>query len=186
MSLSGRKTILVVSILNMTACASPSNLHQIQHEIKSLNQDMQRLSEQAVSVSQQNALNAHSTQGVYLLPSANTPALVESNIGMLKMSLVTVAPAAGGTRVTLLIQQNRLQPLPAFSAIIEWNSHEDNANTEPKKATGQQFFSVPVRSATADEATITLILPDTTVDTLRWVRIHQITPLNQAVALPTH
>ena len=77
--------ILVLSVLNLTGCAQQSDLHPIQHEIKTLNQDRMNLSQQAIILRQQNALNAQSTEGVYLLPNAGASALLESQIGTLKM-----------------------------------------------------------------------------------------------------
>jgi len=180
----GLRTILAFSVLSLTACAQQSELHQIQHEIKSLNQDMLALSQQAVTLSRQNELNAHSTQGVYLLPNAGAPALLESQIGVLKMSLAAISPVEGGTQVTLFIQESRLQQLPAFSAIIEWRSGTDKDQAGSETANGQQSFTVPVHLANPDQASVPLILPGITPETLRWVRIHHITPITDTTPPP--
>jgi hypothetical protein len=73
-----------------------------------------------VKITQQNALNAKSSSGVYLLPGSNTPARLNSQLGTLKMSLVNVAANADGTRATLRIQGESNDPLPAFSGTVEW------------------------------------------------------------------
>jgi hypothetical protein len=54
-----------------------------------------------------------------MLPEAKTPAL-NSQIGTLRMSLVNIAPNADGTRLTLRIQGESNDPLPAFSATVAW------------------------------------------------------------------
>lgn len=178
------RIILAIGVFSLTACASRSDLDQIQHKINSLSQDMQALSQQAIRLSEQNELNARSTQGVYLLPAANAPALVESQIGLLKISLIDVVPAMGGTQVTLLIQQSTLQQLPGFSAIIAWKSDGDNVSSASDNANGQHSFTVPVNPASPGEAKVTLILPDVTAETLSWVRIHQIAPISQPTDSP--
>lgn len=167
-------TLLAFSILNLAGCAQQSSLHQIQYEIKNLNQDMVDLSQQAIILSEQNALNAQSTQGVYLLPNAGASALLESQIGMLKMSLSHITTVTSGTQVTLLIQDNTQQPLPAFSGVIAWKTRTEKTDATSTAADGQQSFTAPVQLATPGEATITLILPDISPENLRWIRIHNI------------
>lgn len=180
MSLSHRKNLLAFSVLSLSACVQQTSLHQIQHEIKSLNQDILMLSQQAVALSRQNKLNAQSTQGIYLLPNAGAPALLDSQIGRLKMSVTAIAPTAGGTQVTLLIQENTLQQLSAFSATIEWKDSADETHAELDITNPPQSFIIPVPLATSGQATIRFILPDVTPKTLRWVRIHHITPTMEA------
>lgn len=179
MSLHCLRTLLAFSILSLTACAQQSNLHQIQHEIKTLNKDMVNLSQQAIILSEQNALNAESTQGAYLLPDAGAPALLESQLGVLKITLTHIADVASGTQVTLLIQENTRQSLPNFSGMIAWETRTDKTDTLPTTINGQQSFTVLVQSATPDEATITLILPDLASENLRWIRIHDIQSNNE-------
>ena len=173
------RTLLAFSILSLTACAQQSNLHQIQHEIKTLNKDMVDLSQQAIILSEQNALNAESTQGVYLLPDAGAPALLESKLGVLKIKLTHIADIASGTQVTLLIQENTRQPLVNFSGMIAWKTRADKTDPLSTAIDGQQPFTVPVHSATPDEATTTLILPDLASENLRWIRIHDIQSSNE-------
>lgn len=179
MSLSGLRTLLALGVLSLTACAQQSNLQQIQHEIKALNQDMLILSQQAVALSRQNALNAQSTQGVYLLPDAGAPALLESQIGILKMSLPHISDAPTGTQVSLLIEASPQHQLPAFSGSIEWQSRQDDTDVESENATGQQSFTAPVPFTTPGKTLIVLTLPGVMPDTLRWVRIHDITPITE-------
>lgn len=178
MSLHCLRTLLAFSILSLTACAQQSNLHQIQQEIKTLNQDMVELSQQAIILSEQNALNAESTQGVYLLPNAGAPALLESQPGVLKITLTHLADVAGGAQITLLIQENTRQPLPSLSGKIAWETRTDKTEKLSTTVSKQLSFTVPVQSATPDEAIIRLILPDITSENLRWIRIHDIQSKN--------
>ncbi|MCS3432349.1 DUF3251 domain-containing protein [Klebsiella sp. BIGb0407] len=174
MSLRCLRTLLAFSFLSLTACAQQSSLHEIQHEIKTLNQDMVDLSQQAVILSEQNALNAESTQGLYLLPDAGAPALLESQIGMLKISLSHITATTNGTQVTLLIQEKTQQPLPAFSGMIAWKIRTDKTDEPSTNVNGQQSFTAPAQLASPGEATLTLVLPDVAPENLRWIRIHDI------------
>ena len=63
--------------------------------MNTLNVAMDKLNKETVKITQQNALNAKSSNGVYLL-RCNTPARLNSQIGTLKMSLVNVAANADG------------------------------------------------------------------------------------------
>ena len=75
---------------------------------------MTQLNQQTIKITQQNALNAKSTRGVYLLPEAKTPARLESQIGTLRMSVGSITPDGDGSRLTLRIQGESNDPLPAY------------------------------------------------------------------------
>lgn len=174
MSLRYPKSLVAFSIFSLTACAQQSNLQQIQHEIKTLNQDMADLSQQAAILSEQNALNAESTQGAYLLPGAGAPVLLESQIGMLKITLSQLADVAGGTEVTLLVEENNRQSLPSFSGMVTWKTRTDKTAFPAATPGSQRSFAAPSQSTEDGETRITLVLPDLGSDNLRWIRIHDI------------
>ncbi|MDU1027379.1 MAG: DUF3251 domain-containing protein, partial [Leclercia adecarboxylata] len=88
--------LLLGSLFSLSACAQQSEVRQMNQSISSLNTTMNKLNQETVKITQQNALNAKSTSGVYLLTGSNTPARLNSQIGTLKMSLVNVAPNADG------------------------------------------------------------------------------------------
>lgn len=75
------------SALTLSACAQQGEVKQMKQDVRTLNKAMSQLNQETVKITQQNALNAKSASGVYLLPSANTPARLQSQIGMLRMSL---------------------------------------------------------------------------------------------------
>ncbi len=113
------KIVLLGSLFTLSACAQQSEVREMKQSVNTLNVAMDKLNQETVKITQQNALNAKSSNGVYLLPGANTPARLNSQIGMLKMSLVNVAANADGTRATLRIQGSltiRFRPLAAPSS----------------------------------------------------------------------
>ncbi len=94
------KIVLVGSLFTLSACAQQSEVREMKQSVNTLNVAMDKLNKETVKITQQNALNAKSSNGVYLLSGANTPARLNSQIGTLKMSLVNVAANADGTRAT--------------------------------------------------------------------------------------
>src|SRR5690606_32214881 len=82
------------SLFTLSACAQQSEVRQMKQSVSTLNSAMTKLNQETVKITQQNALNAKSSSGVYLLPGANTPARLQSQVGTLKMSLVNIAPNA--------------------------------------------------------------------------------------------
>ena len=61
------RIILFSSLVSLSACAQQNEVRQMKNEVGSLNQQMTQLTDQTVKLTQQNALNAKSTTGVYLL-----------------------------------------------------------------------------------------------------------------------
>ena len=112
------KLAIVGSIFTLSACAQQSEIRQMNQSVSTLSKEMTQLNQQTVKITQQNVLNAKSNSGVYLLPEAKTPARLKSQIGTLRMSLLNIAPDGDGTRLTLRIQGESNDPLPAFSATV--------------------------------------------------------------------
>lgn len=101
------KLAMLSTLFTLSACAQQSEVRQMHESVSTLSKEMTQLNQQTVKITQQNALNAKSSSGVYLLPGARTPARLESQIGTLRMSLRDIAADADGTRLTLRIQGNQ-------------------------------------------------------------------------------
>ena len=114
------RLLLLGSLFSLSACVQQSEVRQMKHSVSTLNQEMTQLNKETVKITQQNRLNAKSSSGVYLLPGAKTPARLESQIGTLRMSLVNITPDTDGTTLTLRIQGESNDPLPAFSGTVEY------------------------------------------------------------------
>lgn len=178
MSLHCLKFLLASAILSLTACAPQSNLHQVQRQIKTLNKEMQTLSQQATALHQQNALNAHSVQGAYLVPDADTPALLKSHMGLLEITLIGISPANGGVSVALNIRQKEAPDLPPFAGAMAWQADRQASQPGDRGMTdGQQDFTTETDLAPGNTRRATLVLRGVTPQTLRWIRIHDIRPL---------
>ena len=79
------KLAIAGCLFTLTACAQQSEIRQMHQSVSTLSQEMTQLNQQTIKITQQNALNAKSTRGVYLLPEAKTPARLESQIGTLRI-----------------------------------------------------------------------------------------------------
>ncbi len=171
--------LLLGSLFSLSACAQQSEVRQMNQSISSLNTTMNKLNQETVKITQQNALNAKSTSGVYLLPGSNTPARLDSQIGTLRMSLVNVAPNADGTRATLRIQGESNDPLPAFSATVEWGQIQGTTDSFQELNVQTQLINAPASILAPSDVDIPLQLNGLTPDQLGFIRIHDIQPVAQ-------
>ncbi|MFY9993791.1 MAG: DUF3251 domain-containing protein [Leclercia sp.] len=173
------RILLVGSLFSLSACAQQSEVRQMNQSVSSLNATMSKLNQETVKITQQNALNVKSTSGVYLLPGSNTPARLNSQIGTLRMSLVNVAPNADGTRATLRIQGESNDPLPAFSATVEWGQIQGTTDSFQEVNVQTQLINAPASVLAPSDVDIPLQLNGITPDQLGFVRIHDIQPVAQ-------
>ncbi len=171
--------LLLGSLFSLSACAQQSEVRQMNQSISSLNTTMNKLNQETVKITQQNALNAKSTSGVYLLPGSNTPARLNSQIGTLRMSLVNVAPNADGTRATLRIQGESNDPLQAFSATVEWGQIQGTTDSFQELNVQTQLINAPASILAPSDVDIPLQLNGLTPDQLGFIRIHDIQPVAQ-------
>lgn len=148
----------------------------MRQEVGALNQDMMKLSDRSVKLTQQNALNAKSTTGVYLLPGSDTPARLNSQIGNLQMSLSNVAAEANGTRATLTIKGESSDPLPAFTAEIAWGQIQGTTDSYQEVNVQTQRVDAPASNLAPGNIAIPVRLPGITPDQLGFVRVHDIQP----------
>jgi len=173
------KILLVGSLFTLSACAQQTEVRQMKQSVNTLNTALDKLNKETVKITQQNALNAKSTRGVYLLPGSNTPARLNSQIGTLRMSLVNVAPNADGTRATLRIQGESNDPLPAFSATVEWGQIQGTTDSFQELNVQTQLINAPASILAPSDVDIPLQLNGLTPDQLGFIRIHDIQPVAQ-------
>lgn len=168
--------LLMSSLLSMTACAQHNEVRQMRQEVGSLNNEMTKLSDRSVKLTQQNSLNAKSTTGVYLLPGSSTPARLNSQIGNLQMSLSNVAAEANGTRATLTIKGETNNLLPAFTGEIVWGQIQGTTDSYQEVNVRTQRIDVPASILAPGDIRIPLRLSGITPDQSGFVRIHDIQP----------
>ena len=151
-------------------------MHQ---SVSTLTKEMNQLNKETVKITQQNSLNVKSTRGVYLLPGSNTPARLNSQIGTLRMSLINIAPNADSTRVTLQIQGESNDPLPAFSGTVEYGQIQGTTDNYQEVNVQNQLINAPASILASSDVDIPLQLNGLTPDQLGFVRIHDIQLVTQ-------
>ncbi|EDQ2286339.1 DUF3251 domain-containing protein [Salmonella enterica subsp. arizonae] len=173
------RVILAGSLLSLTACAPQSEVRQMHQSISTLNKEMNQLNQETVKITQQNKLNVDSTRGVYLLPGANTPARLKSQIGTLRMTLLDIAPVADGTHAMLRIQGESRDPLPAFSATIEYGQIQGTTENYQEVDVQRLLVNASASLLAPSDVNIPLQLKSITPERLGFIRIHDIQPVNQ-------
>ncbi|HIF6298244.1 TPA: DUF3251 domain-containing protein [Klebsiella michiganensis] len=172
------KLAIVGSIFTLSACAQQSEIRQMNQSVSTLSKEMTQLNQQTVKITQQNVLNAKSSSGVYLLPEAKTPARLKSQIGTLRMSLLNIAPDGDGTRLTLRIQGESNDPLPAFSATVAYGQISGTTDSYQEVNVQNQLISAPASVLAPSDVDIPLRLNGVTPEQVGFVRIHDIQPAN--------
>lgn len=168
------RLLLLGSLFSLSACVQQSEVRQMKHSVSTLNQEMTQLNKETVKITQQNRLNAKSSSGVYLLP-----ARLESQIGTLRMSLVNITPDTDGTTLTLRIQGESNDPLPAFSGTVEYGQIQGTIDNFQEINVQNQLINAPASVLAPSDVDIPLQLKGMSVDQLGFVRIHDIQPVMQ-------
>lgn len=168
--------VLLGSMFTLSACAQQREIHQMHQNVSTLSQEMTKLNQETVKIAQQNALNANSSHGVYLLPGANTPARLESQMGTLKMSLTRITQNARGVSATLRIQGESSAPLPAFSGTVEWGEIMGTTDTPQEVNVKNQRINAPASLLVPGDVNISLQLDGMTLQQPVFIRIHDIQP----------
>ncbi len=138
------RLLLLGSLFSLSACVQQSEVRQMKHSVSTLNQEMTQLNKETVKITQQNRLNAKIQQ--WGLPSAlerKTPARLESQIGTLRMSLVNITPDTDGTTLTLRIQGESNDPLPAFSGTVEYGQIQGTIDNFQEINVQNQLINAP-------------------------------------------
>ncbi|OSL49353.1 YajI [Escherichia coli H605] len=173
------RLFLLGSLFSLSACVQQSEVRQMKQSVSTLNKEMTQLNKETVKITQQNRLNEKSSSGVYLLPGSKTAARLESQIGTLRMSLMDIAPNAEGTTLTLRIQGESNDPLPAFSGTVEYGQIQGTIDNFQEINVQNQLINAPASLLAPSDVDIPLQLNGITPEQLGFVRIHDIQPVMQ-------
>jgi len=179
MTTSYPKVCLLAAAVLLAGCAQDPEVPTLRHQVVELSQKVNRLTNQAAALEQQNQLNQRSDSGVYLLPAANTAARLQSSLGELSVSLSNIKSEANGTQAQLHVRILSQATLPAFKAVVDWGQL-DAATGKPLEA---EALSQPIASADSllpkSGQTFELRFSGLTPDQLGFVRLHSVVPTAQ-------
>ncbi|WP_316218948.1 DUF3251 domain-containing protein, partial [Escherichia coli] len=99
--------------------------------------------------------------------------------GSLRMSLVNITPDTDGTTLTLRIQGESNDPLPAFSGTVEYGQIQGTIDNFQEINVQNQLINAPASVLAPSDVDIPLQLKGISVDQLGFVRIHDIQPVMQ-------
>lgn len=176
---------LACTIALLSGCSStPTSpkVNQLHQEVSQLNQQMRHLTSQASAIEIQGQLNSNSTQGAWLVPQANTPVELQTQLGKLRLSLTRLAAEANGARANLTISAAESQTVPALHARVVWGER-DPATGKPLEASSlSQTIEVSSTLLPRASVTVPLRLSGFAPDQLGFVRVHDV--VGDASAVP--
>ena len=176
---------LACAVALLSGCASaPSSpkVNQLHQEVSQLNQQMRHLTNQASAIEIQGQLNSNSTQGAWLVPQANTPVELQTQLGTLRLSLTHLAAEASGARANLTISATGSEPVPALHARVVWGEL-DPATGKPLEASSlSQAIDVPAALLPRASVRVPLRLSGFAPGQLGFVRVHDV--VRDAPAVP--
>ncbi|QTF09522.1 DUF3251 domain-containing protein [Brenneria izadpanahii] len=166
---------ILPALVFLAGCAQQRQVPQLQNQLSQLNHQLQTLTDQAAALEQQNALNEHSDSGVYLLPAAQSSAVLQSDIGQLRVSLSHIETEANGTRALLNIRTLDAARLPGFSAHVDWGQIDPVSGKPLISDTQTQAFRFLPPLLPKTETAIELRLSGLSPEQLGFVRLYRIT-----------
>jgi predicted small lipoprotein YifL len=181
MTPSYRAIFALTALFSLAGCAQQNpQLPALNKEIKQLNQKLTTLTTLASALEQQTQLNRQSTSGAYILPAAQSPALLNSDFGQLSLSLSNVTSDTMGTSGLLLIKSTSGKPLPAFSATLDWGQL-DQVTGKPLTVDMQtQTIEVTPRLLPASEQSVEVRFSNIAPENLGFVHLHHLTVIPTA------
>jgi len=170
-----KKIVLLLAALLLAGCATPrqqSELNKLHNQVGKLNSEMRQLTQQASALTQQTRLNSNSTQGAWLVPAANTPVVLKSQAGDIRLSLSHVQAETSGTQALLHIHAIGENSLPAFTAQITWGKMAPGTDQPLQPDSQQKTIHVSDGLLPRRDVTVPLRLSNITPAQLGYVRVH--------------
>ncbi|MCX8957973.1 DUF3251 domain-containing protein [Erwinia psidii] len=169
---------LLLSVALLAGCASPPqqvDMDKLHNQIGQLKSEMQQLTVQTTALHQQNMLNSNSTEGAWLLPAADTPVLLNSAVGEIRLSLSQITASDRGSQATLKIRSVAATALPAFTAQVEWGECDPTTGKPLQINKQRQIVRADSTLQPQSEIAIPLLLSNTTPEQTGYLRVQGIT-----------
>lgn len=161
----------------LSGCSSaPVNpeVKQLHREVGQLTQQMHQLTTQAGAIEIQGQLNSNSAQGAWLIPQANTPVALQTQLGTLRLSLTQITPEASGTRATLTIATGDNRNVPALHARVVWGERDPATGKPLEMNSLSQTITVPATLLPRTSVSVPLMLHGFTSEPPGFVRVHDV------------
>lgn len=168
------KLAIAGCLFTLTACAQQSEIRQMHQSVSTLSQEMTQLNQQTIKITQQNALNANhprrsSAAGGQDPGAAGEPDRHPAHVGG------QYYPDGDGSRLTLRIQGESNDPLPAFTATVASGQITGTTHSYQEVNVQDQLISAPASTLAPSDVDIPLRL-NVTPDKVGFIRVHDIQP----------
>ncbi|NYS30091.1 DUF3251 domain-containing protein [Pantoea sp. WMus005] len=183
---------VALSLVTLSGCSSTASnpqVRELHQEVSQLNQQMQHLTSQASALEIQGQLNRQLQQGAWLVPQANTPVELQTQLGTLRLTLSPVTAEASGSRATLTVRSMDDQPLPALHATVIWGELDPATGKPLSSDSLSQTLAVPASLLPQHSASVPLRLSGLTPEQLGYVRVHNVSgdaPAQTSPAAPAN
>jgi len=181
MLITHHKIILLAATLALSACAQNPQVASLQQQVGQLNQKLQNLTMQTSLSEHQNALNRNSGSGAYLLPGSHDGAQLDSDIGLLNISLSNLNSEANGSQALLHIRSGSAAPLTPFTATIDWGQLDAATGRPLEQSVLSQPITVGDSLLPKTEQTLELRFSGLPPESLGFVRVHHVTAVKPVV-----
>lgn len=182
------RSVLVTSlaasaVVMLAGCTQQKTvLPVLKTEANLLNLKLQRSAILANAQEQQTMLNRQTTDGLFLLPAAQSTAILRTNIGELSISLTHIVREIDGVRISLLIKNNDgSSNLPAFNASLDWGQLDSVSGQPLTISMLSQNIQVKLEPISTSEYTVEVRLAYVSPKTLGFIHLHSITPLSKKI-----
>jgi len=181
-----------LSLVTLSGCSSTASnpqVRELHQEVSQLNQQMQHLTTQAGALEIQGQLNSQLQQGAWLVPQANTPVALQTQLGTLRLTLSPVTAEASGSRATLTVRSMDDRPLPALHATVIWGELDPTTGKPLSSDSLSQTITVPASLLPQHSASVPLRLSGLTPEQLGYVRVHNVSgdaPAQTSPAAPAN
>jgi hypothetical protein len=164
---------VVLSIL-LSACGQDTRVQALETQMKELDTKVKILEGKIQELSWANFLNEQRQEGVaYLTPGSNGYSVVNSDLGLLIVSLDNIQPYASGSKVTLRFGNLMAGRINGLKAKLEWGSLDKKGKPINEKTKSREVkFNESLRSGSWTR--VDVVLEGISPTELDFVRVREV------------
>ncbi|MEN3752147.1 DUF3251 domain-containing protein [Mangrovibacter yixingensis] len=175
--------ILFTSLM-VSGCTPQAEVTSVHQDVQTLSHEMRTLQKETRDVAWQNALNARSTEGAWLIPGAQTPARLTSQLGLLTFSLARTETTGNGVTVYIHVHRDGNKGLPAFNGNLVWGTLSGTLENYQQVNTHSLQFQAPATLTAPVDIDLAIHLPDTQLSDVGFIRIHGLSSSDTSMDTP--
>ncbi|WP_074388765.1 DUF3251 domain-containing protein [Mangrovibacter phragmitis] len=175
---------MLCTTLMVSGCTPQAEVTSVHQDVQTLSHEMRTLQTETRDVAWQNALNARSTEGAWLIPGANTPVRLTSQLGLLTFTLTRTEPTGNGVTVYIHVHRDGDKGVPAFNGNLVWGKLSGTFEHYQQVNTHSLQFQSPAAPSGPVDIDLAIHLPDTQLSDAGFIRIHGLVPSDASKVTP--